>query len=90
LTTSDEGENKKGCDRKRMNSKENGFYEEKSDLAETIVNFAFVCKGSLKEFENIRSYILRFSQATLVFQTKSIGPLWIERRQFKPLEAKEK
>jgi len=61
-----------------MNSK-NDFSAEENDLAETIISFAFVCRGTLKDFETIRSFILKFSKAKLVFQTKAIAPLWIRR-----------
>ena len=65
----------------RLNEKNLFFAENEEDLAKTIINFAFVCKGTLKDFENIRDYILRFSEAKLIYQTKAIEPLFITRKK---------
>ena len=47
------------------------------NIDETTFSFAFVGRGTLDQFEDIRSYILRMSGAKLIYQTKSIERLRI-------------
>jgi len=57
--------------------RENSLENEKLD--ETMFSFAFVCRGTLEQYEDIRSYILRMSGAKLIYQTKSFDRLRIMR-----------
>jgi hypothetical protein len=46
-------------------------------LEDTLVSFAFVCHGTLEQFEDIKSYIMRMSGARLIYQKTSIEHLRI-------------
>ena len=48
-------------------------------IEETKVSFAFVCWGPLKDFEAIRNYILKHFGTRLVYQTKSLEKLFIQK-----------
>ena len=56
---------------------EKGVSTQDKNLDVTTFSFAFVGKGTLDQFEDIRSYILRMSGAKLIYQTKSIERLRI-------------
>jgi len=60
-------------------SKSNFGQKEKEKLGETLFYCALVFRGSLKEFENVRDYLLRFTNAALTFQKFSTDYLWITR-----------
>ena len=45
--------------------------------AETSYFCALVFKAPIKTFEQVREYLLKFSDAQLIFQTKSVDYLWI-------------
>jgi len=64
-----------------MVSKSGFFNEKKFDVDETILNFGFVCKGTLRDFEVIRDYTLKFSRARLIYQAKAIEKLFIIRER---------
>jgi hypothetical protein len=72
-------EKKEGVDLK-MNKK-TVFTNEEKELGQTLYYFALVFKGPIKTFEAIRDYLLKFSDAELIFQTKSIQYLWIIKAQ---------
>jgi len=46
---------------------------------ETIFFCALVFKANLKTFEKIRDYLLNFTDAELIFQTKSVDYLWVQK-----------
>ena len=50
-----------------------------NSLDETKISFAFVCWGSLKDFEAIRTYILNCLRTRLIYQTKSLEKLFIQK-----------
>jgi hypothetical protein len=47
---------------------------------ETVFYFAFVCKGTLKAYEKIKTAILKIEGCELRFQTKSPVRLWIVKQ----------
>jgi len=55
------------------------FEGEKERLGETLLYFALVFRSSLKTFETVRDYLLKFTDAELIFQTKSVEYLWITK-----------
>jgi len=55
------------------------FEGEKERLGETLFYFALVFRAPLKTFETVRDYLLHFTDAELIFQTKSVEYLWITK-----------
>lgn len=48
-------------------------------LEDTIISFAIVCRGTLKEFDTIKRHIATWTNARIVYQTKSLGYIKIEK-----------
>ena len=48
---------------------------------EDIFYFAFVCRGTLKAYEQIKVAILKTKECELRFQTKSPVRLWIAKQR---------
>jgi hypothetical protein len=46
-------------------------------MGQSLFYFALVFKAPLKTFEDVRDFLLKFSEAQLIFQTKSVDYLWI-------------
>ncbi|MEM3828595.1 MAG: hypothetical protein QXP36_05225 [Conexivisphaerales archaeon] len=53
--------------------------ELKIEPEETVFWFAFICRGTLKAYEKIKTAILKTDGCELRFQTKSPVRLWIAK-----------
>ena len=60
-----------------FSEKVEGSKEDSLNGATTTYYCALVFKAPLKTFEQVREYLLKFSDAQLIFQTKSVDYLWI-------------
>lgn len=54
--------------------------EEKEKLGQTLIYCGLVFRSSIKDFEQVRDYLLKWTDAELIFQTKSFDYLWISRK----------
>ena len=64
---------------KSVFSEQVGGSKEDSLNGATSYFCALVFKAPIKTFEQVRDYLLKFSDAELIFQTKSVDYLWIVR-----------
>ncbi len=61
-------------------------FEEQNSLAETIVSYALVCRGPLKDFGAVKEYVKKWTSSQVVYQTTSVGHLKIIREGGQPNE----
>lgn len=70
-----------------MNEKEDGFSATNPETVETLYFCALVFRGSIKEFDMLKDYLLKFTSAKITYQ--KISPEYLHVVRAPPKETIE-